>query len=94
MIRKTSPFAEVPASELPKSQLEGEGLAVLDLLAGTSLVKSKGDARRSISEGGLSINNVRIQDPLQMVTVSDLLAGQFIVLRKGKKNYHLVRVLS
>lgn len=87
-------FAEVPASELPKSQLEGEGLAVLDLLAGTSLVKSKGDARRSISEGGLSINNVRIQDPLQMVTVNDLLAGQFIVLRKGKKNYHLVRVLS
>lgn len=86
-------FADVPSSELPRSELEGDGLAVLDLLT-TRVATSKGEARRSISEGGMYLNNRRISDPAQKVTVQDALEGRFLVLRKGRKNYHLVRLLG
>lgn len=86
-------FAEVPSSELTRSSLEGEGLGVVDLLANSGFVKSKGEARRAIQEGGISLNNRRLSDPAQQVTTADLLDGHFLVLRRGKKNYHLVKIL-
>jgi tyrosyl-tRNA synthetase len=45
-------FAEVPSSDLPKTQLEGAGLGIVDLLTASGLSSSKGDARRSIADGG------------------------------------------
>ena len=86
-------FAEVPSSEQPKSALEGEGISVVDLLANSGFLKSKGEIRRAISEGGIYLNNQRVSEPTQQVTVSDLLDGKFLVLRRGKKNYHLVKVV-
>ena len=86
-------FADVPSSELPKSELDGEGTAVLDLLVSSKLAQSKGDARRTIKGGGLYLNNQRLADAGQMVTSNDLFAGKFLVLRKGRKKYHLVKVL-
>jgi len=87
-------FAEVPSSELPRQHLEGEGAAMVDLLTTTGFLKSKGEARRTIAEGGIYLNNRRISDPAQAVTVSDLLDGRFLILRRGRKNYHLVKILS
>jgi len=87
-------FAEVPSSEMTRSSLEGEGMGVVDLLANSGFVKSKGEARRAIQEGGISLNNRRVSDPAQPVTTSDLLDGHFIVLRRGKKNYHLVKIIG
>ena len=86
-------FAEVPSFELPKTQLEGAGLAVIDLLTNAKVAQSRGDARRSLSEGGIYINNRRAVDG-QMVGLADALEGRFIVLRKGRKNYTLVKVLD
>ena len=86
-------FAEVPASELPRSAFEGDGKPILDLLAETAMVKSKGEARRLVAAGGVYINNVRVEDAAQAVSVTHLIAGRFIVLRTGKKQYHLVRAL-
>ena len=86
-------FAEVPSNEMPKSSLEGEGLNVVDLLANTGFLKSKGEARRAIQEGGIYLNNRRVSDAAQQVTTSELLDGRFLVLRRGKKNYHLVKVI-
>lgn len=85
-------FAEVPSSELPKQLLEGSGMDILDLLAQTSLVKSKGEARRSITEGGIYLNNQRVSDTSQTVSLANVIDGAFIVLRKGRKNYHLIKV--
>ncbi|MBN2549227.1 MAG: tyrosine--tRNA ligase [Anaerolineales bacterium] len=85
-------FAEVPSSDLPKTQLEGQGLSIVDLLAASGLCSSKGDARRSIAEGGIYLNNRRITDAAQMVLLAEAIEGQFIVLRRGRKNYHLVKV--
>lgn len=85
-------FAEVPSSELPKQLLEGSGMDILDLLAQTSLVKSKGEARRSITEGGIYLNNQRVSDTSQTVSLANVIDGAFIVLRKGRKNYHLIKI--
>jgi tyrosyl-tRNA synthetase len=85
-------FAEVPSSQLPKQQLEGAGLNVLDLLAGTGFLKSKGEARRAVAEGGIYLNNLRVADAGQNISVEQLIDGRFLVLRRGRKNYHLVQI--
>ena len=86
-------FSDVPSCELPRSQLES-GLPLVDLLVTAGLAKSRGEARRSLQEGGIYLNNCRAADASQLAGVADLLEGQFIVLRKGKKNYTLVKVLG
>lgn len=85
-------FAEVPSSEISPVQLSGDGVNILDLLLATELVKSKGEARRSIVEGGMNLNNVRLTDENYMISRNDLVSEKFLVFRKGKKNYHLVKV--
>ena len=85
-------FSDVPSSVLAKDSLSGAGISVVDLVAGSSLAKSKGEARRSIQEGGISVNNHKVNDEKQMITLNDVIEGSFLVLRKGKKNYHLVKV--
>ncbi len=87
-------FAEVPSSELSKTALEGEGLNIVDLLTGTEFLKSKGEARRAIAEGGVYLNNRRVSEAVHAVNINDLIEGQFLVLRRGKKNYHLVKVVA
>jgi tyrosyl-tRNA synthetase len=85
-------FAEVPSSEISSDELIGDGVNILDLLLKTKLVKSKGEARRSILEGGMNLNNVRLTDENYMISRNDLVSENFLVFRKGKKNYHLVKV--
>ncbi len=87
-------FAEVPSSETPRQPISAGSLTVLDLLVASGVAKSRGEARRSISEGGIYLNNMRVGDPADLVSPNDILDGQFILLRKGKKTYHLVKVLS
>ncbi len=85
-------FSDVPSSELDKDKIAGAGLSIVDLLADSGLAKSKGEARRSIGEGGIYLNNQRVSDPAQAVTAENIIEGRFLVLRKGRKNYHLVKV--
>ncbi len=87
-------FSDVPSCELPKTQLEGAGLPVADLLVTAGVAKSKGEARRSLQEGGIYINNHRVSAENPAAGLGDMLEGQFIVLRKGKKNYTLVKVIG
>lgn len=85
-------FAEVPSSDLPKAQLEGQSLNIVDLLTSSGLASSKGDARRTISAGGMYLNNRRVDDADLTVSLADAIEGRFLVLRKGRKNYHLVKI--
>lgn len=87
-------FADVPSSELPKEKLGGEGMSVIDLVAESGLASSRGDAKRTIQGGGAYLNNVRISDLGQQVTINDAIDGQFIVLRKGRRKYHLVKLVG
>ena len=85
-------FSDVPSTTVARSTLEGEGVGVVELLAETDLASSKGDARRATEQGGVYLNNVRVEDVEARVALGDAIEGRFLVLRKGKKSYHLVEV--
>jgi tyrosyl-tRNA synthetase len=86
-------FSDVPSSEYPAASLSGAGVAVTDLLVATGVVTSKGEARRSIEGGGISLNNVRVTSAAAPVGAASALHGKFLVLRKGARNYTLVRLV-
>lgn len=85
-------FAEVPSSSVARDELSGEGLPVVDLALRAGLERSKGQARRLIDNGGLYLNNEPVSDAGATVGLATAIDGQVIVLRKGKKQYHLVNV--
>ncbi len=87
-------FADVPSSTLPRERLSGAGLTVVDLLTDSGVTQSKGEARRAVTEGGINLNNIRVSEPSQAVTLNDLLEGRFLVIRRGRKNYHLVKIVG
>ncbi len=87
-------FADVPSARLSKDQFSGTGLNIVDLLVNSGMMKSKGEARRAISEGGVYLNNHRVTESERQVTLNDLLEGRFLVLRRGKKTYFLVEVVG
>jgi tyrosyl-tRNA synthetase len=62
------------------------GTPYVDLLVRSGLVKSKGDARRTITEGGAYLNNERVTDPDLVPDATHLVAGSWLVLRRGKRN--------
>jgi len=66
---------------------------VVDLLVASGLCTGKGAARRTISEGGAYLNNVRVEDPELVPAESDLVGGTWLVLRRGKKNLAGVEVV-
>ncbi|WP_028656818.1 tyrosine--tRNA ligase [Nocardioides sp. J54] len=65
---------------------------VVELLTLTGLAKSKGEARRTVAEGGAYVNNVRVDDPEHVPAASDLIDSSWLVLRRGKKRFAGVRV--
>lgn len=85
-------FAEAPSSQFAQSAFDGDGYAIIDLLADTKLASSKGEARRLIQGGGVYVNSRRITDIGHTVALDAGIEGRFFVLRKGKKTYHLVQV--
>ena len=84
-----SALREAGGTTLPAGELPG----ILDLLVTAGLAKSKGEARRTVAEGGAYLNNVRVEDPELRPTEADLVAGSWLVLRRGKKNFAGVEVL-
>ena len=83
-------FAEAPSTEIPRSRLDAGGLALVDLVAETG-AGSKSQARAIIGQGGAYLNNHRETDVARTLTADDLVAGRYLVVRRGKKDYHLVR---
>ncbi|MCC8179677.1 MAG: tyrosine--tRNA ligase [Planctomycetes bacterium] len=85
-------FAEVPKVDLPAAQLEA-GINIVELLAMTPLWKGKNDARRSIEQHGAYLNNIAVEDAQMTVRPSNLASPEALVVRKGKKNYALVKIV-
>jgi len=83
-------FKDVPSVTASLSDLE-HGIDIASILATTPLFKSKGEARRGIAQKGVYLNNQLIENELQAIEKKDLLEGNNLVLRKGKKSYCLVR---
>ncbi len=85
-------FGDVPSAALPRAQLDA-GLSIIDALVAAGLAKSKGEARRTVAEGGAYVNNRRLESPERLLTVEDLASETTLVLRKGKKSFALLRFL-
>jgi len=85
-------FGDVPSHSVAPSVLEGDGILAVELLADSGLVGSRGEARRALEQGGIYVNNARLTDAGARITRAEALHGQFVVLRKGKRSFHLVQV--
>ena len=83
-------FSGVPSGSLSKSELPCN---ILDLLAvKTDLFPSKGEARKMVQGGGVSINKDKVTDIAYDVTEKDIIDGKYILAQKGKKNYYLIHI--
>jgi tyrosyl-tRNA synthetase len=80
----------LPRVDLPRTELAA-GISLVDLLA-RATNDSKGSARRLITQGGAYVNDVVIKDPEHKLGLADLATDTMLVVRSGKKKYHLVRV--
>jgi tyrosyl-tRNA synthetase len=85
-----SVFDGVPQFEVPSADIDQD---VLELLAvETGVFASKGEARRMVSGGGVSINKQKLTGPEQRITRADFINQKYLLVQKGKKNYFLIRV--
>ena len=81
-------FEGVPQFEIPSSEIDKD---VLELLAvDTEVFSSKGEARRMVSGGGVSINKQKVAGPSQRITKQDFIKSKYLLVQKGKKNYYLI----
>ena len=84
-------FDQAPSYQVNKSELE-KGIALLDLLEWAKIFPSRAEAKRKIKEGGVYLNQQRITDLNYQLSLKDLASEHFIVIRVGKKKYHLIRI--
>ncbi len=84
-------FVDVPSQKIPRTMLDGDGLALADAFVMSTLAKSKAEARRTIEQGGAYVNNRRIDSVDARLTPRELVGESMIVLRSGKKKYALLQ---
>lgn len=83
-------FKDVPSVELKRSDLQA-GIPYLDMLAATPLFGSKGEAKRSVDQKGVYLNNDTVPEMMAVMNESHLASETCLVIRKGKKNYCVVK---
>jgi tyrosyl-tRNA synthetase len=87
-LRREVPFVELPADTFGG----GEEIDALDLFVAAKLVASRGAAKRLLEQGGMYVNGRRLSAGDRQITATSLLPGGYLLLRKGAREYALVRV--
>jgi tyrosyl-tRNA synthetase len=82
-------FEDAPSTELA---LPAEGMPLAEMLATVKLVPSRSEAMRLLKNGGVYVNNVRATDERMRLTPADAIGGTLFVLRKGRKDHHIVKL--
>jgi tyrosyl-tRNA synthetase len=83
-------FEGVPQFGISRSEL---GLPFVELCAtATQIFASKGECRKMVQGGGVSLNKERVNDVMRAVTEEDLIAGKYLLVQRGKKNYYIITV--
>jgi tyrosyl-tRNA synthetase len=82
-------FEDAPSTELT---LPGDGMALVEMLTATRLAPSKSEAVRLLKSGGIYVNNTRAKDERARLTAADAIGGEVFVLRKGRKDHHIVKL--
>jgi len=83
-------FSAVPTSQHDKHLLSSDGIALIEVMALTSLCKSKREAREFLQSGSVSVNGRKV-GPDDKLLPTDLLYGSLVAIRRGKKSWHLLR---
>ncbi|WZL72914.1 tyrosine--tRNA ligase [Clostridiaceae bacterium 35-E11] len=83
--------ADVPFTEIPRSEF-AEGMDIMTLLSKTNLIPSRSEGRRLIQQGGVSIDDQKVEDLKLVIKEEDFKEGT-LMIRKGKKVYHQVRLV-
>ncbi len=84
---------DTPSSDIPRADIEAGNLELAVLMHHSGMASSKGDGKRSIEGGGVAIGGRKVSDRDYKVSMSDSIEGKLILLRKGKKQYHVVRIV-
>ena len=79
----------MPSTELSADDFSAEGLGIIDALCKAKLCPSRGEARRLIQQGGVSVDDVKVIDPMYIIPLSDFEKG-FVIIKKGKKVFHKI----
>ena len=79
------------AEDMPSTKLESASISILDALVKTGLVASKGQAKTLIAQGGIALNDEKIEEITYMLSDKDFKDG-FAIIRKGKKTYHKLEI--
>jgi tyrosyl-tRNA synthetase len=88
-----SVFDGVPQAQVPLAEIES-GIPVVDLTSEkTGMFASKGEARRMIAQGGLSLNKEKCGDPMETIGLQRLLQNRYLLFQKGKKSYFIVKAV-
>jgi tyrosyl-tRNA synthetase len=82
-------FADAPSTELV---LPADGMSLVEMLATVKVADSRSEATRLVKSDGVYVNNVRATDERARLRVADAIGGQVILLRKGRKDQHVVKV--
>ena len=83
-------FEGVPQFTIAKDQL---GCTFVDMCAElTKVFPSKGECRKMVQGGGVQLNKEKVQDAMRAVSEADLIAGKYLLVQRGKKNYYLITV--
>jgi tyrosyl-tRNA synthetase len=79
-------------SGVPQGQLTNwDGANIIDALADSGFLKSKGEARRALKENSISVNKEKVREDL-ILSKSNLISEKYILLQRGKKNYFLLTI--
>jgi tyrosyl-tRNA synthetase len=84
-------FADVPSSSVTRDELE-KGIGMLTMFTRAGLSKSNSQALQMIKQGGIYVNNIRIDDQRMVLTPAHLASRSIMILRAGKKRYHMIKV--
>lgn len=79
-------------AELPEGGVEVGVSTIVDLLVGTGLCRGRGEARRTVADGGAYLNNVKVEDEDKPVSAEDLLPGGVVLVRRGRRNLAVAKV--
>ena len=86
-------FEGVPQAEVSRSLIDGGLDLIAALVTETGFLSSNGEARRALKENAISVNQVKVDENFTL-GAKDLIAAQYILLRRGKKNYFILKVAS
>ena len=79
----------MPSTELSPEDFSADGLGIIDALCKANLCPSRGEARRLIQQGGVSVDDVKVTDPMYLIPLSDFEKG-YVIIKKGKKVFHKI----